>query len=154
MSEQVVFVARAATAAAANSSRWRLKPGFAAADLSIRAGRIYVVTKTTFEIHSGLSDLYPSRQEDDGDLAWFGVVRLKLCDIAIDKRVAAGVTHVETLRRRINPIELDLKLVMAERQYAELAFAQAVNSVDLRGGHHLFSGRLYPSGWLRLLRSR
>jgi len=43
-----------------------------------------------------------------GELAWLRVIRLKRRDVAIDDRVTAGVTHVEALRRWINPIELDL----------------------------------------------
>ena len=101
------------------------------------------MTKAAIDVSPILNDFYFSRQKNDGDFARFGFVRFKGCDVTVDDGVTAGRTHIETLRRRINPVELDLKLVMTDGENAKLVLVQTVNPVYLGRRYDLFAGCLW-----------
>src|SRR5712692_7109841 len=112
------------------------------------------MSETTIGVRALLRDSQSVRQEDQCDLAAFGVWWLESRDVAVDLCFAHCVTHIDALRHgRVYAIELHLEFVMAQCKDAKLALIIAVDAIRLsRRNNLMLQRRLWRSGNLRALR--
>src|SRR5256714_4293874 len=145
----VTYTALAKARASDTSASYRrLKLWFTRANLLITAGRIYVVSKSTVGIRAALHDFQFVWQEHECDFATLCVGRFEGSNIAVNYGFAGRKTGVHALDDvHIKTIELNLKFVVTQSENAELALIEAIDTVDLRGGHDDFLGRPLR-GWI------